>query len=150
MSETVQITVYSIITDAVGEVDEMTLYTEANYRKDTKKSYLMYEETEISGMENTKTLLIYDGEQVQIKRFGKTESLLSIRLGEIVENHYNTPYGMFVMSTKGRRIDWYLEDQLAIELAYSLDIQGERSEVRIKIDSKKVENVEKCASEKGN
>lgn len=150
MSETVQITVYSIITDAVGEVDEMTLYTEANYRKDTKKSYLMYEETEISGMENTKTLLIYDGEQVQIKRFGKTESLLSIRLGEIVENHYNTPYGMFVMSTMGRRIDWYLEDQLAIELAYSLDIQGERSEVRIKIDSKKVENVEKCASEKGN
>lgn len=150
MSETVQITVYSIITDAVGEVDEMTLYTEANYRQDSKKSYLMYEETEISGMENTKTLLIYDGEQVQIKRFGKTESLLSIRLGEVVENHYHTPYGMFVMSTMGRRIDWYLEDQLAIELAYSLDIQGERSEVRIKIDSKKVENVEKCASEKGN
>ena len=150
MSETVQITVYSIITDAVGEVDELTLYTEANYRHDSKKAYLMYEETEISGMENTRTLLIYDGEQVQIKRFGKTESLLSIRLGEIVENHYHTPYGMFHMSTMGRLIHWQLGDQLTIELAYSLDIQGERSEVRIKIDSKKVENVEKCASEKGN
>ena len=144
-----QIIVQSQITNSSGETDEMTLYTEATCRKDLRKTYVMYEETEISGMENMKTLLIYDGEQVQIKRFGQTDSVLTIKVDEVIENQYHTPYGMFIMSTRGRSIKWHFEQELDIELRYSLDIQGERSEVKIKIESKRNENVEEVRSEQG-
>ena len=142
-----QIIVQSNITNSSGETDEMTLYTEATCRKDLKKTYVMYEETEISGMENTKTLLIYDGEKVQIKRFGQTDSVLTIKVDEIMENQYHTPYGTFNMSTLGRSIKWHFEQELDIELCYSLDIQGDRSEIKIKIESKRNENVGEANSE---
>lgn len=135
-----QITVFSHITDSTGEVNEMTLYTEATYKHEQKKAYLMYDETEISGLEKTKTLVSYDGKMVQIKRFGANSSLLKIEIDETHENLYQTPYGAFVMKTNGNSIHWNDEDGLAIDLNYQLDIEGDSnspSEVRIKIETKR-------------
>ncbi len=135
-----QITVFSHITDSVGEVNEMTLYTEATYKHEQKKAYLMYDETEISGLEKTKTLVSYDGKMVQIKRFGANSSVLKIEIDEMHENSYQTPYGTFIMRTTGKSIHWNDSDGLRIELKYLLEIEGDSnspSEVRIKIETKR-------------
>jgi len=138
--ENYQITVYSKITDSEGEVNEMTLYTEATYKHERSKAYLMYEETEISGMEHTKTLVSYDDRMVQIKRFGENASVLKIEIDEWYDNIYQTPYGIFIMKTKGNFIKWNDKADIDIELNYQLEIEGDQgsmSEVSIKINSKK-------------
>ena len=127
------ITVYSKIETVDGDVNEMTLYTEATYKHERNKAFLMYEETEVSGMEGTKTLLTYDGVRLQIKRYGQTNSLLRIEEDVEYENNYQTPYGTFIIKTIGESIVWDDSDRLAIELVYRLDLNDEVSKVTIKI-----------------
>ncbi len=135
-----QIQVISKIEDSKGDVNEMTLYTEATYKRIHKKAYLMYDETEVSGMENTKTLISYDGEVVQIKRFGDLKSQLDIEKDVLHENLYATPYGTFLMKTKGIEVIWHDTDAIDIELSYLLDMESDKDEiskVHIKIDVKR-------------
>lgn len=135
--ETLHISVYSKIEALSGDVNEMTLYTEATYRHERNKAFLMYEETELSGMEGTKTLLTYDGVTLQIKRYGQTNSLLRIEKGIEFENNYQTPYGTFIMKTTGESILWEDSGQLSIELVYKLDINEDVSNVTIKIKAER-------------
>ena len=131
------IRVDSTITNSDGEKQEVTLFTEATYKRDAKKAFLMYDETELSGMEGTKTLLTFDGKSVQIKRYGEITSVLTIKLMDTCENLYATPYGTFIMNTYGEHISWNDTSGLNIELFYTLLIEGDNglpSSVRIKID----------------
>ncbi len=135
-----QIQVISKIEDSKGDINEMTLYTEATYKRAHTKSFLMYEETEVSGMENTKTLISFDGKIVQIKRFGNLKSQLDIEKDVTHENLYATPYGTFMMKTKGLEIMWNDSDIINIELSYLLEIESDQEEiskVHIKIDVKR-------------
>ena len=137
--KTIQITVYSSIKDAMGEINEMTLFTEATLKIDTNKTYLMYNESEISGMEGTKTLLTMENDTVSISRYGENSSLLKIERGQWHENLYNTQYGTFVIKTKGENIVWNDNALLTVELFYLLEIEGESSipsEVTIRIEQK--------------
>ncbi|MCA0384927.1 MAG: DUF1934 domain-containing protein [Firmicutes bacterium] len=121
----INIEVASNIVDFEGTKNQISLFTEATYRHERGKAFLMYEETEVSGMEGTKTLLTYDGEMLQIKRFGANDSVLRIKADASFENVYHTPYGTFLMTTCGQRIDWHDEGKLHIELYYTLEIAGE-------------------------
>ncbi|HSN66125.1 MAG TPA: DUF1934 domain-containing protein [Fusibacter sp.] len=138
--KTYQIQVISKIEDSEGELNEMTLYTEATYKRAHKKAFLMYDETEVSGMENTKTLISFDGEVVQIKRYGALKSLLNIEKDVSHDNLYATPYGTFLMKTKGLEVVWNDGDAIDIELSYLLEIESDKEEiskVHIKIDVKR-------------
>ena len=133
--QVVSIQVDSVIVSPDGETQEMTLYTEATYKVERNKRYLMYDETEISGMEGTKTLISYDGTCVHIRRYGDVKSNLKIQLHESFENFYTTPYGTFIMTTYGESFKWN-ENLIDIELCYQLTIEGDQelpSNVRIKI-----------------
>lgn len=135
-----QIQVISKIEDSKGDINEMTLYSEATYKRAHTKAFLMYEETEVSGMENTKTLISFDGKIVQIKRFGNLKSQLDIEKDVTHENLYATPYGTFMMKTKGLEIIWKDSDIINIELSYLLEIESDQEEiskVHIKIDVKR-------------
>lgn len=133
--QVLSIQVDSVIISPEGETQEMTLYTEATYKVERNKQYLMYDETEISGMDGTKTLLSYDGTSVHIRRYGDVKSNLKIQLQESFENFYTTPYGTFIMTTYGESFKWD-ENRIDIELCYQLTIEGDHelpSTVRIKI-----------------
>ncbi|MBE0451094.1 MAG: DUF1934 domain-containing protein [Clostridia bacterium] len=133
--------IISKIKDSEGEVDEMTLFTQANYQRKSDKAYLMYEESELSGLEGTKTLLVYDGETVNIKRYGSVNSNLNIVMDENVENIYKTPYGVFVMHTIGKLIHWNDENGICIQMRYLLLIEGvgTQTEISIEIEEMKIE-----------
>ncbi len=135
-----QIQVFSKIEDSQGDANEMTLYTEATYKRIGNKAFLMYDESKVSGMENTKTLITYDGKIVQIKRFGDLKSQLNIEKDVVHENLYATPYATFLMKTKGLEIIWNDADGIDIELIYYLEIESDKediSKVHIKIDVKR-------------
>lgn len=133
------IVVESKISDAYGEVDEMTLYTSATYNQIKGKSYLMYDESELTGMAGTKTLITFDGTSVHIKRYGENTSTLIIEPETWYDNAYQTPYGQFLMRTFGQSLYWDKSEALTIHLTYLLEIEGEAdkpSTVSIKIESK--------------
>lgn len=133
------IVVESQILDGFGEVNEMTLYTSATYNQIKDKSYLMYDESELTGMAGTKTLLTYDGQSVHIKRYGENTSTLIISPEVWHENAYHTPYGLILMKTFGKSLTWEKINTLNIHLTYLLEIEGETdkpSVVTIKIESK--------------
>lgn len=121
----INIEVASNIVDFEGLPSQINLFTEATYRHERGKAFLMYEETEVSGMEGTKTLLTFDGDLLLIKRFGANDSVLRIKVDESFENVYHTAYGTFIMTTCGQRIDWHDTEKLHIKLSYTLKISGE-------------------------
>ncbi len=132
--ENINITVKSIITNGAGEINEIHQFTEATYKKEAFKTFLMYKEVE---MEGTKTLITFEDEIIAIKRYGENTSVLKIEKDVWHENIYQTPYGTFVMQTCGIEIHW---DEVNIELKYLLKIEGDEekpSEVQIKIDMKR-------------
>jgi uncharacterized beta-barrel protein YwiB (DUF1934 family) len=133
--------IISKIKDSEGEVNEMTLFTQATYQSKSDKAYLMYEESELSGLEGTKTLLVYDGETVNIKRYGSVNSNLNIVMDESIENIYKTQYGVFVMHTVGKLIHWNDEDGISIQMRYQLVIEGDgtETEISIEIEEMKIE-----------
>lgn len=132
--------IISKITDSDGEVNEMTLYTEATYQNTSQKSFLMYDESELSGLEGTKTLLVYDGEMVNIKRYGSVNSNINIVMGESVENIYRTQYGVFVMHTTGKQIYWSEKDGIRIQMTYQLVIEGDGTQTEISIEIEEIKN----------
>lgn len=132
--------IISKITDSEGEVNEMTLFTEATYQNKSQKSFLMYDESELSGLEGTKTLLIYDGEKVNIKRYGNVNSNLGIVMDESVENIYRTQYGIFLMHTVGKQIQWNDEDGIHIKMRYQLIIEGDGTQTEVSIEIEEIKN----------
>lgn len=140
MDDGIKIKVRSLIEDSKGEVSEFVIFTEATFKKVGTKDYLMYDETEGSGLEGTKTLLTYDGDHVNIKRYGEVNSDLGIHMEMTRENFYRTPYGIFVMHTTGKRIDWESETLLRIHLTYTLFIEGEDGPSTVTIEIEELEN----------
>ena len=58
------------VSDAAGE-DTMEFVTEAKLYEKGEAMYLIYEETELSGIPGCKTRLKFKGDQVQMKRIGQ-------------------------------------------------------------------------------
>lgn len=129
----ISIRVSSKITNSLGETEEITLYANSKAEIKDENRYLIYEESEITGMEGTRTVLKYDGTHLTIKRFGNVNSNLRISPGEIYENHYKTPYGVFTMITKGNLINWQ-ELPLEIDIDYDLEIVGNDDKTRVVIE----------------
>ncbi|MDK2867860.1 MAG: hypothetical protein PWP51_1769 [Clostridiales bacterium] len=125
----------STIVSSAGDRDEMVLSTQAQYQVKDGKGYLRYEESEISGMEGSKTLLKHDGDTVHIRRYGTVNSLFVIAENKPYETLYRTQYGEFLMQVVGRRVMWSDTDTLQIAIAYTLHMEGneETSDITIEI-----------------
>ncbi len=129
----ISIKVSSQITNSLGETEELVLYANAQTQIKDENRYLIYEESEITGMEGTRTVLIYDKTHLTIKRFGNVNSNLKISPDETCENLYKTPYGVFTMMTKGHLIRWQ-ERPLEIDIDYDLEIIGNDDKTRMIIE----------------
>ena len=69
------------------------------------KHYLCYEESELTGMQGTKTTLKLDGERVMLLRSGSTSSQMVFVPGERHVGLYPTPAGDLTVSTYTQRVD---------------------------------------------
>ncbi len=107
--------------------ETIELLTEGEFYNKNNSDYILYKETEVSGMEGTTTTIKIDGDQVSIMRLGTTNSHMVFKKGQKKYDHYTTPYGEFVVSilTKNVDIKYDQENQPAlVHLDYYINIQG--------------------------
>jgi len=114
--------------DAQGEENKIELVTEGNYYRKKDSLYLVYEESEISGMEGATTTLKIEGEKkVSMRRFGSTVSQLIFEEGKNFTSQYSTQYGNFEMKILTKKLYIEIGDGSkngSIEIYYDVRITG--------------------------
>lgn len=113
------------IDDEKPEIIE--LLTEGELYNKNKSNYLLYKESELSGMEGTTTTVKIEEDHVSIIRLGTTNSHLVFKKGRREYNSYETPYGQLLLSifTKDVEIKYNQDKEpVSIHLDYQLDIDG--------------------------
>jgi uncharacterized beta-barrel protein YwiB (DUF1934 family) len=88
--------------------------------------FVFYDESEISGMQGTKTMLKIKEDFVQMSRSGTNVSKLIFEPGINHESNYGTPYGEFIMETSTKSIKIDVDEKLVgkIQVEYHLMIRG--------------------------
>jgi uncharacterized beta-barrel protein YwiB (DUF1934 family) len=104
----------------------MEFYTEGRYYEQQGNRYISYEESEVSGLEGTTTLLKLGKEEAVLKRTGALSSEMTFRIGCETKNAYNTQYGLFDLSILTHKIDINVCNSLinSIYLKYRLRINA--------------------------
>lgn len=90
---------------ASGESDVIELVTDGRYSHDGRESYIEYYESEITGLEGTKTSVRVSPGQVILERSGNLVSKMVFREGEKNRFLYDTRYGSATMGVDTQRID---------------------------------------------
>lgn len=78
----------------------LELFTEGSLTEEDGKFIIEYDESAISGIDNIRTRLIIDKENVRLQRKGgfETEFIFSLDNKKMFAAAYDTPYGFFEMS----------------------------------------------------
>ncbi|SEF38759.1 Uncharacterized beta-barrel protein YwiB, DUF1934 family [Caloramator fervidus] len=88
------------VQDIDGEREVIELVTEGDFYRLGEDFIAEYDETEISGMEGTKTTLKIEKDKVSIIRRGTTNSDLEFKKGETTFSLYSTPFGVLNITIK--------------------------------------------------
>jgi len=114
--------------DLKGEENIIELTTEGKVYEKNNHIYIVYEETEISGMEGATTTLKIEGDnKVSMKRYGAADSQIVFEEGKRFTSQYKTMFGDFRMDVKtsALKMDLSPENQRGkIEIAYDVVISG--------------------------
>ena len=109
--------------------DQMEFITEGQLYDKAGSLYVMYEETEISGMPGFKTRLKISDGVVKMKRFGPnggTGTEMVFENGKRYENFYHTPYGPFDMEILTNSLESTLtaEGTGKVSIDYNMSLKG--------------------------
>lgn len=110
-----------------GPEDTVELITQGEMYKKSSSDYIIYNETEVSGLEGTTTTLKIDDGKVSIIRLGSTNSHMIFEKGRKNYNKYSTPYGDMSMMvyTEAINVDYNSENSPTnIFVDYNIEIQG--------------------------
>lgn len=116
------------ISSDTGE-DSMEFITEAKLYKRGEALYLIYEESELSGIPGCKTRLKLKGNQVQMKRFGEGAGIgneIRFEKGKRYTGLYDTPFGAIQMEVLTNEIENTLseEGKGELDIDYSISLKG--------------------------
>lgn len=114
--------------DESGE-DSIEFVTEAKLYKRGEALYLIYEESELSGIPGCKTRLKLKGDQVQMKRFGMGSgagSEINFQKGKRYTGLYETPFGAIEMEVLTNKLENTLSEHGdgQIDIDYSISLKG--------------------------
>ena len=121
------------------EDQDMELMTEGKFYIKDEQFYFVYEESELSGMDGTRTMLKLGDERVTMRRFGQNDSELTFEAGIRYDALYKTPYGHFDMEVVASKVNYEVdaEGNADIELIYEISIKGlGENKTFMKINSK--------------
>lgn len=107
-----------------GEENTIELITQGKYYEKSDSTFLVYDESEISGMEGSTTTLKIEDEKIMMKRFGSNESKLIFEKGEKHKTSYATVYGEMEMEVITSQINIKKNEEglKKIDLSYKLNI----------------------------
>jgi len=110
-----------------SENNTLELFTEGSLIEEGGKYIIEYDESAMSGMENTKTRLIIDGDNVCLQRRGGFETEMVFSLRKLYAAAYDTPYGILQMSVLPTQVHSAVSAEKGhIDLAYVINV-GEQS-----------------------
>lgn len=125
MRENAKITLKTIQYAFDGGEDKIELVTKGRYAKYDEKYYIIYEESELTGFENTTTTIKVAKDAVTLSRRGRFNSKMEFLRDEKRLCNYPTPYGMIPVAVQPVRINSSLSEKGGrLELEYILDISN--------------------------
>lgn len=83
--------------DEQTDSTDVKMMAEGDFSESDGKYFVVYDETEATGMEGTKTTLEICDEYVSLTREGKVETTLLFIKGRQTTSYYDTPFGTIVM-----------------------------------------------------
>ncbi|WP_027400304.1 DUF1934 domain-containing protein [Anaerovorax odorimutans] len=122
-----------------SEEDKLEFITEGKYYEKGESIYLLYDESEFSGMEGCTTSLKITGDIIKMKRFGtniKLDTEIEFEKGKRFKGYYDTPYGSVEMEVLTNSIENNIEKSKAagsLNIDYHISLRG-LSEGRSKLD----------------
>lgn len=110
-----------------GEENVIELITEGKFYIKNGSYYLVYDETEISGMEGSTTTLKIQDHKVLMKRFGTNSSSLIFEKGKKHKTEYITAYGDMFVEVTTNKLNVEIDDvgKGNIVLSYDINISDE-------------------------
>lgn len=120
------ITVIGTQRDGKGEESRIELITAGRGYEKNGVRYIVYKDSEISGLEGVTTMLkIYD-QYVVLVRTGSVDHKQEFRLDEKSYSMYHTPYGTMQMGILTKNIKMALASVIGtLEISYELEMNGQ-------------------------
>ena len=116
------ISITGIQNDPNGERDSVELVTAGKYGFENGESRFTYEESELTGLDGTRTTFTISPMGVVLRREGSLNSEMVFQQGRKNFFLYETPYGSATMGVDTRRIDTRLDEHGGdLELDYDID-----------------------------
>lgn len=111
------------------EEDQMEFITDGRLYVRDGSVYMVYDESEVSGMVGCKTTLKIKGDSVKMRRIGQIgfNTELYFEKGKRFNSTYNTPYGPMDVEVLTSRVDNNLDmEELRgnIDIEYNVSLQG--------------------------
>lgn len=114
--------------DTDDDNTDVSLTTEADFQLQDGVYFIDYEESEITGLEGTKTSIEIGNNYVSLQRNGNVNTQMLFMKDRKTSSYYNTPYGnlMIDIFTKNLSID-VNSDGGRVNVDYYIDINNSNS-----------------------
>lgn len=122
-----------------SEEQQLEFVTEGKYYEKGDSVYLVYDESQFSGMEGCTTSLKITGDKIRMKRYGNTIALdteIEFEKGKRFKGFYDTPFGSVEMEVLTNDITNNIERSNgsgSLNIDYHISLRG-LSEGRSKLD----------------
>lgn len=127
MNKSVIISVTGTQTNEFGEVDIQELVTTGVYYEKKGAYFIIYNESEITGMPGTTTSVKAEPQRVTLNRMGESQHKQVFETGMRNRGNYITPYGMMYMAVIPSKVDVILTDSGgSINLEYELEVENQK------------------------
>ena len=107
------------------EDTDIVLTTEAGFEKQDGVFFIDYEETEITGMEGTKTLIEIGDNYVSLRRTGTVNTNMLFMKDRKTSSCYNTPYGELLIGIFTNKLEIDVDENGGkVSVDYYIDINN--------------------------
>lgn len=113
-----------------SEEEKMEFVTEGRFYEKDDSIYLLYDESDFSGMEGCTTSLKITGDKVRMKRYGDTISLdmaIEFEKGKRFKGFYDTPFGAVEMEVLTNSVINRIESGAgkgSLDIDYHISLRG--------------------------
>lgn len=127
MRKPVLITVTGTQLNEYGDVDSQEFITTGTFHNKNGVYYIMYSESEITGMEGTATSIKAEPGRVTLNRMGTSQHKQVFETGFRHRVNYITPFGTMYMAVTSSLVDVNLTDSGgSIDLEYVLEVDNQK------------------------
>lgn len=137
MEKQVLITVDSKMDDMSGRNDTMSLVTEGKLSVENDEYVLSYEESQITGLDGTTTIIRASNDSVTVIRHGSVSTMMLLEVGKTHLTDYQTQYGSVMLGITAQKVNVDMnENGGRIDVDYIVEYNqayGGRNSISVKI-----------------